>query len=288
MGTKLKHVLRSLDPAHLAGPHPRVTVSEDPGRGRPCSATGPTPAADPAPAPVLTRDLSSGSSQDARNPDNWGQGRRQTRPLGAWGTLLPPSAPPSHPAHLKSAPRLGPRTAEDLPQGPLPSRPLASIYRVEPLPVRLLVHLFKLFKHVGALPKGRGEEEGTCGQQVGSLGADPFSWRPQISTSLQEAFQHSPEPWGLRGLGRGLRVSTRGLHSQVSWGRICFGPGRCPWGRDLLLQNACSRSPVGFTPHLTLRETDSSRGIAALTHRGFKSPPPLSLGSAATQEVPAD
>ena len=204
MGTKLKPVLFSLDLAHLAGLHPRVMVSEDPGRGRPCSATGPTPAADPVPAPALTGGLSSGSSLDARTPVKWAHGGRQTRPLGAWGTLLPPSAPPSHPAHLKSAPRLGPRTAEDLPQGPLPSRPLASIYRVEPLPVRLLVHLFKLFKHVGALPKGRGEEEGTCGQQVGSLGADPFSWRPQISTSLQEAFQHGPEPWGLRGLGRGL------------------------------------------------------------------------------------
>ncbi|XP_057345520.1 uncharacterized protein LOC130679936 [Manis pentadactyla] len=254
-----------------SGP-PAIASTGDPGRGRPCSATGPTPAPDPTPAPALTGGLTSGSSLDARPPVKWGQGGRQTRPLGAWGTLLPPSAPPSHPAHLKSAPRLGRSTAEDLPQGPLPSRRLASIYLVEPLPVSLLVHLFKFFKHPGAFPKGRGEEEGTCGQQVGSLGADQFSWRPQISTSLQEAIHHSPGPWALRGLGRGLRVSTRGLHSQFSPGRICFGPGRCPWGRDLLLQNACSRSPVGFNPHLTLRETDSSRGIAGLTHRGLQEP----------------
>ena len=234
MGTKLKPVLFSLDLAHLAGLHPRVMVSEDPGRGRPCSATGPTPAADPVPAPTLTGGLSSGSSQDARTPVKCGQGGRQTRPLGAWGTLLPLSAPPSHPAHLTSVPRLGPRTAEDLPQGPLPSRPLASIYRVEPLPVSLIVHLFKFFKHVGALPKGGERKRGHVASRWGVWGQTRFPADPRYQLACR-------------------RLSSPALSpgDSVAWGGGCvFPPGasipRCPGGESAFGQVAVLGAETSF------------------------------------------
>ena len=119
---------------------------------------------------------------------------------------------------------------------------------------------------------GRGEEEGHMRPAGGESRGRPLFpgilEGPLARRSLPTTALSPGNPWP----GEGLRVSTWGLHSLLSRARICFGPGRCPWGRDLLLQSTSSRSPMGFTPHLTLQGTDSCRGTRGLTHRGPQEP----------------
>lgn len=185
--------------------------------------------------------------------------------MGGWETILPPSAPPSHPTHFEPAPSLGHSTAEDLPQRPLPSRPRASVYLEELLPGEPLVPLLKLFICPGVLPKGGDRERETRSLRWGVWGQTPVPGAPRRSASPHGTFHHGPGPWRLMACGRGSMFPPRASVPSPPRGRSALGQ-RPPAAEHVLMK------PSWLQPHLTLQETDSCRRIPGLTHRGPQEP----------------
>ena len=144
-----------------------------------------------------------------QDPSQVGPGREKDEGLRGLGDPTSPISSPSHRAHLKSAPRLGHSTAEDLPHGPVPSRPPAPTYLEVLLPVNPLVRVFKFFVDPGALPTGRGQEQGETWPE-GEFGGRPLF------------LGHPRDPLACR------RLSSTALSpgDSVAWGGgCCFHPG---------------------------------------------------------------
>ena len=154
-----------------------VTSSGIPGEKPTLLSHRPHPCCRPQASSSPDGGLSSGSSLDARPPVKWSQGRRQTTPLGPGRPYFHHQLPPLTP-HTWSPPQscatARQRTCPEDPSLPDLQPPFTLRRRF------LVTHLTFLVRFLYILVlllRGGERSREIHGQQVESLGADPFSWR---------------------------------------------------------------------------------------------------------------